>query len=462
MLNVIDLGVKNDGSEDISTIVNEATAQGALYFPVGIYKVAKPLHLKNPVYGAGYSRRGKIDSGHTWLVSEIESTEADVGVINYAEAAAFNVENLNIICHSQECGIRMGACSQASMTYFEKLGISNVKSFGFWIEGSGSRPIFFENITIFGSRDYPIPGVGIHLNNYDNRINNVEIMGCRVCIDLCGCNSYTYGNNLHLWTGPMSGKDNGTWWRGTRGIVLENSTFSGSQIYPDTCFYSLEAKTGACAFHINNIFYWEDGSTGGSPDFDGKFFHSPDGERAIFQVCGGDIAVFQKSEKNGRNASVYTPGTGIRDVQLRTDLPLETAYMEQLFFCDALPDYTVEYREQGLCRVAQVLMGADQGYTEGVILLENGAKYRLQVVKKNGGKGVAEILPANPLATSVPFVIRPNEQEDSFTIYLKKTNETPETIRFTAESQCPRFRPVDFGILRSPCHEDRTREVLED
>lgn len=463
ILNVLDLGVKNDGSKDISKIINKATERGALYFPAGIYKVSKPIYLKNPVYGAGYSRLGKVDANHTWLVSEIESTETNVGVLNYSELNAFNVENLNIMCHSQECGIRMESCTQNSMTYFEKVAIYNVSGFGFWIEGRGSRPIFFENITIWGSRNYPIPGVGIHINNYDNRVSNVEIMGCRVCLEICGYNSFTYGNNLHLWTGPMAGKDNGTWWRGTRGIVLEHSVFNGSEIYPDTSFYALEAKTGDCTFHIHNIFYWEDGATGGSPDFDGKFFQGPEGEDAIFQVNGGEIAVFKKSEKNGRISSVYVPGTRIRDVILRTDLPIETAYMKQLFLCDALPDYTLEYRQKGLCRVAQVLMGAKQGYTEGVIQLENGAKYRLQVVKKNGRKAEAEILPANPLAMAEPpFEIRQNKQKKMFSIYLKKETDTPETIRFTAESQCPEFRPVDFAILRSPVHEDRAHEILKD
>ena len=56
MLNVLDLGVKNDGSADISEIVNTHTAKGTLYFPAGIYKVAKPLWLKQPICGDGYAR----------------------------------------------------------------------------------------------------------------------------------------------------------------------------------------------------------------------------------------------------------------------------------------------------------------------------------------------------------------------------------------------------------------------
>ena len=40
MLNVLDLGARNDGSADVSEIVNAHTAKGALFFPAGLYKVA--------------------------------------------------------------------------------------------------------------------------------------------------------------------------------------------------------------------------------------------------------------------------------------------------------------------------------------------------------------------------------------------------------------------------------------
>ena len=49
VLNVLELGAKNDGSADVSAIVNANTAKGALFFPAGIYKVAQPLVLKNSI-----------------------------------------------------------------------------------------------------------------------------------------------------------------------------------------------------------------------------------------------------------------------------------------------------------------------------------------------------------------------------------------------------------------------------
>ena len=42
VLNVLALGAKNDGSADVSAIVNANTAKGALFFPAGVYKVSHP------------------------------------------------------------------------------------------------------------------------------------------------------------------------------------------------------------------------------------------------------------------------------------------------------------------------------------------------------------------------------------------------------------------------------------
>ena len=81
VLNVLALGAKNDGSADVSAIVNANTAKGALFFPAGIYKVAHPLVLKNSIRGEGYARLPRVDATRTWLVSEIVCTNGAVGVI---------------------------------------------------------------------------------------------------------------------------------------------------------------------------------------------------------------------------------------------------------------------------------------------------------------------------------------------------------------------------------------------
>ena len=59
-INVLSLGAKNDGSADVSAIVNANTAKGALLFPAGIYKVAHPLVLKNPIRGEGHAHVARL------------------------------------------------------------------------------------------------------------------------------------------------------------------------------------------------------------------------------------------------------------------------------------------------------------------------------------------------------------------------------------------------------------------
>ena len=74
VLNVVALGAKNDGSADVSAIVNANTAKGALFFPAGLYKVAQPLVIKNPICGEGYARLPRVDATRTWFISEIACT----------------------------------------------------------------------------------------------------------------------------------------------------------------------------------------------------------------------------------------------------------------------------------------------------------------------------------------------------------------------------------------------------
>ena len=75
VLNALDLGIKNDGSEDISVIINENTVRGAIFLPAGTYRVDAPLKLHNPLRGVGYHRSGGVSNASTWLISNIENSD---------------------------------------------------------------------------------------------------------------------------------------------------------------------------------------------------------------------------------------------------------------------------------------------------------------------------------------------------------------------------------------------------
>lgn len=459
VVNILSLGVKNDGSEDISSIINEASKEHSLFFPKGIYKVSNPIYLRNSIKGDGYARNASYSNDHTWLISDIENDDATVGIINIEKDCSVNVENISLRCNTQECGLRLAPCTQRNMVFIDKVGIYNVKGYGVYEEGAASRAMFLQNITVWGSKEYPVPGVGIYAGTADNRFSNIEIMGCRIGMWLS--KNFNYGSNIHIWTGAMSQKDNGTWWRGTRSLVLEKGAmFNVTNFYPDTSFYSIESLDERCTCYITNLFYWEDASTGGAPDFDGEFFKGPAG--AVFQVNGGELYIPWKSEKNGRMDSVYTPGANkISGVLLKTDAPVCAENLKRLILDDTLPDYMVDYAEPGWCKVAEIITAQETGFVESRIICENGAVYEMQCYQKENGKFEAAFKGVSPLCEETPPLAVQQVNESVYSVYFRKNDDSPETFRFITGVMQPKFRPLHFGVLRDLRKESLCNEVLE-
>lgn len=454
LINVLSLGCKNDGSEDISDIINEKTKEGSLFFPAGTYKVSKPIYLKNPVYGEGYSRTAAVDNSRTWLISSINSTNDSMGVLNFSGTSKINVEKLNIMCAGKECGIRIDPCQQQTGTFINEVGIFDVRSYGLYVVGGGSRPIFAQNMSIFGNRNYPTPCIGIYLSGmHDNRFSNIEFMGVRIGMYLKG--SFMYANNLHLWTGCLAQKDNGTWWAGTRGIVLDsNGSFFGTNIYPDTCYIAFEQKTSGCTFNIQNVMYWEDSSIGGSEAYDGRLFYAPEGSRGTLNIDGGIIGV-----SGNRMKYVYTPGQSIRNVILKSNAEIKPENIDTICLGDALCDYTLKYTAPTYCKVIDVLMAAETGACGGTLTLSDGAAYDIDFIKSSKEeKEEITITPLNKLCDN--HELKTLTEGGVIKVFVKN-NIGAMTARFTAKYMSQRFRFVDYGILRDRGGEDRYSEMLD-
>ncbi len=459
VLDILTLGAKNDGSVDVSEIVNTNTEKGTLYFPAGIYKVSKPIYLKNPIRGAGYARVPKVDATRTWFISEIACTNGAVGVLNFGGKVRVNVENLNIKCASAECGIKIDNCLQQTTTFIDKVGIYNVTGTGLHVKGSGSRPIFAQNMSIFGAFDYPEPSEGITLDGpVDCRLSNIEIMGTRVGLNLRG--GYTYGDNLHIWTGPLKGRDNGTWWKGTRGIILSgHAFFQGSEVYPDTCFYAIEQRSDNCSISLHNVMYWEDGSSRGAPDRNGKFFHAQPGVRGTLVMTGGLIGVGGHDQNEGWMRHVYSPGQQVRDVIIKSNYSICDKNLERLCLGGTLPDYTVDYREKGWCRVADIFTRAATGACRAVLVRDNGAVWQIDVVKDATGKVSFTTQPQNVLCEG--YQIKTREVNGVLRVYLSNPQATPFSARWTTSFMGDYFRPLDHASLRGHNGKPRYHEVLE-
>ena len=330
-INVLDLGVRNDGTEDVSAIVNRATVDHALFFPAGIYRVAAPIFAKNPLFGEGYARAPNVDRTHTWFVSEIENNGSDIaseiGVVNLGGDGRFTVSNLNIVCHGRECAILVNPCVQGSSVFVERVGLFNVRGYGILackaddVPGFASRPLFLDDLTIFGAYDHPFPSVGIHIGERigDNRLSNIEIMGTRVGIHQDA--SFVYADNLHIWTGCLADHDDGVWWETTRGLVLGkgDANFMGSNIYIDTSFALVEFASHRNTLSIHNFMSWDDGTSRGCRRDDARYFLVPEdlAEQPNIFLSGGLVYVAGDDAHPGRTASITAPGPNARVENVR-------------------------------------------------------------------------------------------------------------------------------------------------
>jgi len=458
-LNVLTLGAKNDGSADVSAIVNAHTASNALFFPAGRYRVERPLVLRNAVYGEGYSRlpykpRAMSEDARTWFVSALNGTNGTkAAVMEVVSGARMNVEKLNIMCSGYECGIRVRS---GSYTLVSQVGVFGLKGVGIDIPGGGSRMAFVQDVTVFGSGGWPEGSTGLVIGPPDCRLSNIEVMGAQVGLRVNG--PYTYAENLHLWTGCIGdGKDNGRWWKGTRGIVLgKGGTLTGSRIYPDTSFYALEQLDVNGHFDLHQVLYYDDGSERGTTSRAGAFFHGVKG-CAPPTIRGGTVAVCGTMAKPGGMERLYTPGGTVRDVTVRCDLPLLAKNLDRLCFGDELPVYEVEYADAGYCKVADVFTEAPTGYCAARLALDDGAVWRIDVVKGADGKVAFAHKAGNALCGGRRLVSR--EDGGMLRIYVESPTAKPWKAKFTTLEMGERFRPVDHATLVTHGYARRYREV---
>ena len=459
-INVLTLGAKNDGSEDVSSIVNANTAKGALLFPAGIYKVSRPLTLKNPIRGEGYSRISVVNAARTWLVSEIACTNGTAGVIEFGGDRPINVENLNVMCKSRECGIRIADCRQGTYTFIDKVGIYNCAAWGLYVKGRGSRPIFAGNMTIFGTTKAPTArAVGIRMEGpCDCRLSNIEAMG--VCIGLELYNGHTYGDNMHLWTGVM-GQHEPRWWNDTRGIVLDPTAhFTGSEIYPDTCYHAFEMKGPGSFCEIMNMMYWEDGSVKNVKDRTGTFVKYADERNpGKLVINGGLVGVGGDDAHPGATAKHYMPKAVVRDVILKCNYAIKGANVDRLCVGRNLPDYTVHYADKGWCKVADVFTVAKTGACEGTLTLDGGAAWRLTFAKGAAGRTDFAAAPLNALCEG--RAVKAVEEDGILKVFVLCPDATPMAARFATTYMCEYFRPLDHASLRTKGGLPRYRDVRE-
>lgn len=277
-VNVLSLGVKNDGSADCSSIINAATENYELYFPSGAYRVDNPLYIKKSIYGSGASRdfqRRNVSSGARF-VSYIDATSSSsnyVGVVNIINGSA-DVIGIGIVCYSNEDGIYFNPASAGETIKIQNVTVYNIgNSAGmrFGPTKRDSRAVYIDNCSIFG-RGAESNSIGIIFNDgtYDSIVNNCEIMAVHVgIISYVGTNRYS---NVHIWTGLLGGQTPDPWWPGTIGMHFYSSAYC-TNVYIDSSFIAVAVESvWPVAFYNTTI--WNDNSMSESANYNGTVFYA--------------------------------------------------------------------------------------------------------------------------------------------------------------------------------------------
>ena len=272
MLNILQVGAHNDGSADVSTLVNTYTSNYAIYFPAGIYKVSSPLNIKNPITGQNWTETSNYVASNkpkdiTVLQSAINSADDSVAVINLTGSFAnAYIQKFDIICSGYEMGIKVdGMTVRMTNTFVDKVSIRSLKSTGIYLGKNSdetpsggttgrSRLIQVGQVTIMGLLNYDT--IGIETHSPDLVMDHLWI-----CTKV-GLNLYftAFVHIAHIYCGPL-GVDTNHWWNNTKGIVLHTlSRLTADHLYLDTCNSNIHVDGYNYSFSAANIFVYGDAS----------------------------------------------------------------------------------------------------------------------------------------------------------------------------------------------------------
>ena len=262
-VNVLSLGVKNDGSEDISEIINEHTARYPLFFPSGVYKVEHPIYIKNGIYGTGCTngRDGNEDNDVTTFMDAIEGTTAnqDVGVFNITGTShSINIGGFNLVLTSYSRGLNISNSNFALYTLHDIsiYGVRENYGFAFTPTTFCSKHVYGYNLHVFGSDKYCV-GFYIAGNSSDDHLSNCFVMGC--IEGVVTFSNILFLNDVHIWCGKIGfTTDPDGWWGRTRAVRSENAKVIATNLYVDTALILLSAIGAYAYIEVSNLVAWYD------------------------------------------------------------------------------------------------------------------------------------------------------------------------------------------------------------
>ena len=353
VVNVLKLGIKNDGTQDCSETINKLTKNYALYFPAGKYLIADQLNIYHNIKGDGGSGYfSKDDIGLTTFVSAIECKSDSAQ--NTSESVICNhgvstiIQDINLKLNTDENGITDNGYN---VTRIKDIFIYELKTgCGVKIDRGGSRSSIIENLFIEASHDSVYDSIGLYyLTGTDELLSNFWSMGCKVGIHAVCC--LFYGTNLHIWGGSVAKNINIDWWNGTNGLYLQSSFAYLTNLYCDTTRFSILTNSKSVASVKNIIVNFDDSIEPFSDKLsDIELSHSSDSD--FIEFDGGTVYADRYSGVEFFNN--YLKAT-VKNIMIQVDDKSKESYLDD-HYRYLLPNmawgYDKEYKVDLLNEVA--------------------------------------------------------------------------------------------------------------
>ena len=253
-VNIVARGAKDDGSEDVSALINQITETHDIYIPAGRFLITSPIRPKHSIIGAGAVR---VSSGITELVASFTSTTQ--GVIEI-DADNDTEESILLKGFCIDCtnfngyGINYQP-SRRILTEIDSVTVHQNKNTAFNIAPTYnfSRPVYMHNISIDSGG-----GNGIYFssNAGDCVATDLEIMYAPTAIKADGwllrlANTHLYAGVRHADT--QAALDEA--WTTSRGVDASGIVIA-ENVYIDSFFVNWIQR--ALFSNIGNMVSWYD------------------------------------------------------------------------------------------------------------------------------------------------------------------------------------------------------------
>lgn len=255
-VSILDLGGKNDGTEDIGAIINANTASMAIYLPIGKYLVTTPITLTHSLFGANSieyfssSSVSILDKTATTIISGLASGDI---IKTVGTSGAITISNINIVCNDDENAINVGSATRVRISGVSIYKLGDAK--GIYASARFSANAYLNNVYIYAGKNKESVGIDF-TGTVDCRIADTGILFCQVGAKLDGMH---YLSNVHIWTGSDSNITK-AWYDNTVAIYGGTSALIfGTNVYVDSAYNLLYFKAGARMW-ITNLMTWDDGT----------------------------------------------------------------------------------------------------------------------------------------------------------------------------------------------------------